>query len=331
MHILPNLKSPSFSSVGSYLSNSNASFGSGRCPIHSATPPVDRAGLSPEASSREQGAGNLAPLLSGLMSALGGGAPQDPLAQLQQEIQRLQQQMQQGAGQGSTSPEAMLQQLQQLMAQLAQMQGGQPGGGPSSGGFPATGGAASMGGAPSACPIGTPSPFSGGPSAAGTGSPGAPAASPANNSPMAGNSSTPLAGDGSKQYDALIQQAAQKYGLDPNLLKSVIKQESGFKADAKSPAGAMGLMQLMPGTAKELGVSNPMDPAQSIEGGAKYLAKQLKTFGGDVKKALAAYNAGPGNVKKYGGVPPFAETQKYVSNILSDYQNRTAQARSTVA
>ena len=143
-----------------------------------------------------------------------------------------------------------------------------------------------------------------------------------------GGANTPLAGDGSTKYDSLIQEAAQKYGVDPNLIKSVIKQESGFNPSARSSAGAQGLMQLMPGTAKDLGVSNPMDPRQNVFGGTKYLAQQLKTYGGDVKKALAAYNAGPGNVNKYGGVPPFKETQNYVRNITADYANRTAQAGS---
>ena len=143
-----------------------------------------------------------------------------------------------------------------------------------------------------------------------------------------GGANTPLAGGGSTKYDSLIQEAAQKYGVDPNLIKSVVKQESGFNPSARSSAGAHGLMQLMPGPAKDLGVTNPMDPRQNVFGGTKYLAQQLKTYGGDVKKALAAYNAGPGNVNKYGGVPPFKETQNYVKNITADYANRTAEARS---
>lgn len=98
------------------------------------------------------------------------------------------------------------------------------------------------------------------------------------------------------------------------LILAVIKQESGGSATARSPAGAMGLMQLMPGTAAGLGV-NPNDPKDNVRGGVKYLLQQLKTFGNDIPKALAAYNAGPGNVQKYGGIPPFAETQDYVRNI----------------
>ena len=96
-----------------------------------------------------------------------------------------------------------------------------------------------------------------------------------------------------------------------------MKQELGGDPDAVSPAGAVGLMQLMPGTAKELGVANSRDPGENIRGGARYLRQQLDTFGGDVTKALAAYNAGPGAVQKYGGVPPYAETQQYVRSITA--------------
>jgi soluble lytic murein transglycosylase-like protein len=109
-------------------------------------------------------------------------------------------------------------------------------------------------------------------------------------------------------YGAEITAAAQRNGLDPALLAGLIKQESGFNPNAGSPAGAQGLCQLMPGTARGLGVTDLHDPVQSIEGGAKYLAQQLKTFNGDVARALAAYNAGPGAVQRYGGVPPYAET-----------------------
>ena len=125
----------------------------------------------------------------------------------------------------------------------------------------------------------------------------------------------PAAGGGSTPYDAEIAAAASRLGIDPALLKGLIRQESNFNPNAGSPAGAQGLCQLMPGTAAALGVTNPMDPAQSIEGGAKYLKQQLDAFGGDVTKALAAYNAGPGAVQKHGGVPPFAETQNYVRQV----------------
>jgi soluble lytic murein transglycosylase-like protein len=124
----------------------------------------------------------------------------------------------------------------------------------------------------------------------------------------------PVAG-GATPYDAQITAAAAKYGLDPALLKGLIRQESNFDPNAGSPAGAQGLAQLMPGTAAALGVTNPKDPAQAIEGGAKYLRQQLDAFGGDVPKALAAYNAGPGAVTRYGGVPPYAETQNYVRQV----------------
>lgn len=118
-------------------------------------------------------------------------------------------------------------------------------------------------------------------------------------------------------YDDTINAAAAKWGVDPALVKAVIRAESGFRSGAVSPAGAQGLMQLMPGTAAGLGVTDPMDPEQNIMGGTRYLKGQLERFGGDVEKALAAYNAGPGNVMKYGGVPPFRETQNYVRKVLA--------------
>jgi soluble lytic murein transglycosylase-like protein len=122
-------------------------------------------------------------------------------------------------------------------------------------------------------------------------------------------------GDG--PFKAEIDAAAAKYGIDPALLRGLIKQESGFDPNAQSPAGAKGLCQLMPGTAAGLGVTNPLDPAQAIDGGAHYLKQQLDRFGGDPRKALAAYNAGPGAVQRYGGVPPYAETQNYVRRVMA--------------
>jgi len=135
-----------------------------------------------------------------------------------------------------------------------------------------------------------------------------------------GLTTTPVATGGQlggtpSPYDDLIVAAAQRHGLDPALLKGLIRAESDFDPDAGSGAGAVGLTQLMPSTAAALGVTDPRDPAQSIEGGAKYLKQQLDAFGGDVTKALAAYNAGPGAVARYGGVPPYAETQAYVQRV----------------
>jgi len=124
-------------------------------------------------------------------------------------------------------------------------------------------------------------------------------------------------GSGSVPYEQLIDSAAQKYGIDPAVLKGLIKQESGFNPNAGSSAGAQGLTQLMPGTASAMGVTDLHDPAQSIDGGAHYLKMQLDRFGGDYSKALAAYNAGPGAVQRYGGVPPYSETQNYVKNVLA--------------
>ncbi|MFT3755115.1 MAG: lytic transglycosylase domain-containing protein [Pseudoxanthomonas sp.] len=117
------------------------------------------------------------------------------------------------------------------------------------------------------------------------------------------------------QYRAAVQAAAQRHDLSPWLIDAVARAESGYKADAVSPAGAIGIMQLMPDTARELGV-DPRDPAQNIDGGAAYLRKMLDRFDGNIDLALAAYNAGSGRVVQYGGVPPFRETREYVRRNL---------------
>jgi soluble lytic murein transglycosylase-like protein len=113
-----------------------------------------------------------------------------------------------------------------------------------------------------------------------------------------------------------VQKAAAKYNLPPELINGVIRAESNFKVRAVSSAGAQGLMQLMPATAKELGVKNSFDIEQNIDGGAKYLRQMLDRFGGNVRKALAAYNAGPGTVIKYNGRVPYPETRQYVRRVL---------------
>ncbi len=115
-----------------------------------------------------------------------------------------------------------------------------------------------------------------------------------------------------------ITAAAKRNGVDPALLAGLVKQESNFNPNAGSPAGAQGLTQLMPATAASLGVTNVHDPAQALEGGAKYLRQQLDRFDGDVARALAAYNAGPGAVERFGGVPPYAETQEYVRRVQAN-------------
>ena len=120
-------------------------------------------------------------------------------------------------------------------------------------------------------------------------------------------------------YYETIRQAAGKYAVDPKLVSAVAEVESGFQQGAVSATGAVGVMQLMPETAESLGV-NPYDAAQNIEGGAQYLKQMLDTFDGDLRKAVAAYNAGPEAVREYGGVPPYSETQQYVSSVLDLYR-----------
>jgi soluble lytic murein transglycosylase-like protein len=121
-------------------------------------------------------------------------------------------------------------------------------------------------------------------------------------------------------YDGLIRRTAQRNELDPALLSAVVRQESGFDPGARSSAGAMGLMQLMPDTAKSLGVSDPYNAAQNLEGGARMLRGLIDRYGGRLDLALAAYNAGSGAVDKYGGIPPYAETRNYVHAILGEYR-----------
>lgn len=122
-------------------------------------------------------------------------------------------------------------------------------------------------------------------------------------------------------FDQIIRQAAQQHGVAEGLIKAVMHTESGFNINARSPVGAQGLMQLMPATARRFNVSNAYDPQQNIYAGAKYLSWLLRRFNGNTQLALAAYNAGEGNVDKYGGIPPFRETQDYVRRVTSRYQN----------
>ena len=129
---------------------------------------------------------------------------------------------------------------------------------------------------------------------------------------------------GPVNLDEVVNTASQRYWLDPDLVSSVIKAESGFNARAVSPKGAQGLMQLMPGTASQLGVPNAFDPAANVEGGTKYLRELLERYNFDLVKALAAYNAGPLRVEQFGGVPPYYETRAYVARVVRDFNKKKA-------
>jgi soluble lytic murein transglycosylase-like protein len=121
---------------------------------------------------------------------------------------------------------------------------------------------------------------------------------------------------------ALAAEVARRHGLDPDLVVAVVGVESGFRAEAVSPKGAQGLMQLMPATAGSLGVEDALDPAQNLDGGVRHLGALLTLYGGDLPRALAAYNAGEGAVARHGGIPPYRETRAYVREVLARYRNR---------
>jgi len=139
-------------------------------------------------------------------------------------------------------------------------------------------------------------------------------ANKATSRPGLSQSASPAAG--SRPFSEIIQEASKAYGIDEKIISAVIQQESSFNPHAVSSCGAMGLMQLMPSTARSLGVKDPFDAEQNIMAGTKYLKEKLNEFNGDIKLALAAYNAGSGAVKKYGGIPPYKETRAYVDKIV---------------
>jgi len=124
------------------------------------------------------------------------------------------------------------------------------------------------------------------------------------------------------ELEALAADVARRHGLDPALVLAVASVESGFRPKAVSPKGAQGLMQLMPATATSLGVTDAFDPETNLEGGSRYLAELIALYDGDLTKALAAYNAGPGAVKRHGGVPPYQETRAYVKKVLERYKKK---------
>ena len=137
--------------------------------------------------------------------------------------------------------------------------------------------------------------------------------------PGAGVEVTGTVNEKARALRPLIEEISQRHGVDQDLVNAVVRQESGFNPGARSKAGASGLMQLMPGTAKTLGVNDTRDPVQNLEGGVRHLKNLLTHYNGNIPLALAAYNAGMGAVSKYGGVPPYTETRNYVRNILSQY------------
>lgn len=125
-----------------------------------------------------------------------------------------------------------------------------------------------------------------------------------------------------KHYRPALNTIANQNNLDPRLVEILISVESSYRVDAISPRGAVGLMQVMPMTALDMGISNPFDPIENMHAGCRYLKHLLKIYKGDISLALAAYNAGPGNVDKYGGIPPFPETQSYVKKIMKQYRTK---------
>jgi soluble lytic murein transglycosylase-like protein len=129
-----------------------------------------------------------------------------------------------------------------------------------------------------------------------------------------------------EQINRAVLLAAGQYDLDPELIRAVIRAESNFRPDVVSGAGAMGLMQLMPGTAASLGVTDPFDIAQNIDGGSQYLRRMLDLFDQDVSLALAAYNSGAGSVRRHGGIPPFTETQNFVPRVQSYWEQNLLQS-----
>jgi hypothetical protein len=136
---------------------------------------------------------------------------------------------------------------------------------------------------------------------------------------------------GSVDLNEVVNVASGRYRLDPDLVNSVIKAESGFNVRAVSPKGAQGLMQLMPGTASQLGVPNAFDPQANVEGGTRYLRELLERYNFDLVKALAAYNAGPQRVEQFGGVPPYHETRAYVARIVKDFNKKKTAQQKAVA
>ena len=226
------------------------------------------------------------------------------------------------AGPSAVGAQSAIARIAELQALVARATGAEP--------APAAGGAANGGATFPAALAAAGQPLAAAAAAPGSGAPGAYGAGGSHGAPgaygapaTAGLGAAPGAvGAGAglgapSPYDGLIAAAAQRHGVDPALLKGLIRAESNFDPSAASGAGAAGLVQLMPGTAAALGVTDRLDPAQSIDGGARYLRQQLDAFGGDVTKALAAYNAGPGAVRRFGGVPPYAETQAYVQKVVA--------------